>query len=288
MRATTTLNSRGSPFQSPWITLGLPGVITIALYAQLFPALVSEWTSFPSLSHGFAIPIIAAYLMWTGREHLRRPFEPSLWGLPILVLGLGGLVLGTQGQESFLARLSLPVTLLGLTLFLAGVQITRNVWLAIAYLLFMIPPPWVTLKTIMYRSRLLDATVSAHALDWLGVPVYRDGVLLHLPNITLEVADDCSSIPAIAALLALGVAYASLRPRRLPIRMVLVLITLPLAIASNMIRITSTAAAVYYIGPWTLSTVYHQFNGTVNFLLTFLLLLSVDAGLTRLVRGPKG
>ena len=207
--------------------------------------------------------------------------SPSLWGLPVLVLGLGLLAVGVRGDESFVARISLPLILLGLSIFLGGWAVTRDTWIGIAYLALMVPLPWTTLKVLMYRSRLFDAELSAWALGWLGVPVFRDGVMLHLPNITLEVADDCSSIPAIAALLALGVAYASLTQGTLARRAVLVLATLPVAIASNIIRITGTSAAVYYSGPWVLQTIYHQLTGTTNFLLTFLLLLLLDSLLTR-------
>jgi exosortase len=108
--------------------------------------------------------------------------------------------------------------------------------------------------------------------------------MLHLPNIALEVADDCSSIPAIAALLSLGAVYASLSRSPLGVRVALVVGTIPLAIAANIIRITLTAAAVYYIGPWTLGNFYHKFSGTVTFLLTFCLLTLVDQALSSVAR----
>jgi exosortase len=114
--------------------------------------------------------------------------------------------------------------------------------------------------------------------------VYRDGVVLHLPNVVLEVADNCSSIPAIAALLALGAVYACLVERPLVARAALILATTPLAIGANMIRITFTAAAEYYIGLWTLGSFYHKLSGTVNFLLTFWLLVLLDTGLVRTTR----
>jgi len=266
----------------PWLWLALPAGAALLLWAPLYPALVWEWAEFPNLSHGFAIPLISGYLLWARRERLAALApEPSLWGLPVLVAGLGALVAGARVEEPFVARLGLPVTLLGLSLFVGGRRVTRQTWAAIAYLAFMIPLPWATLKLITYRSRLLDAEVSAWGLGWLGVPVYRDGVMLHLPNITLEVADACSSIPAIAALLALGAAYASLARRPLLARVVLIGATLPLAITANIIRITTTAAGVYYLGPWTLRTTYHMFNGTVNFVFTFFLLLALDALLAR-------
>jgi exosortase len=263
-----------------WIAL--PVIVALGLYAPLLPRLAQEWLQFPNLSHGFAIPGIAAYLIWAKRDRLAATrLEPSLWGLPVLIGGLTGLVVGTHGQESFIARLSLPPILLGLVLFLAGWKIVREVWIGIAYLLFMVPLPWGTLKLITYRSRLFDATITAHVVGWLGVPLHQDGVLLQLPSITLEVADECSSIPAIAALLSLGVAYASLIRRSLGTRFILILAALPLAIFANIIRLITTVGGVYYAGPVTLQTVYHQFTGTVNFLLTFLLLLSLDRALAR-------
>lgn len=279
-----TVLAKTSPSWSGWVWLGVPGLLALGLYAQLFPALVQEWSEFPTLSHGFAIPAISAYLIWARRERLRMaPHAPTLWGLPVLVLGLAGLVVGVHGEEPFIARMSLPITLLGLTIVLAGLKVAREVWLGIAYLVFMIPLPYATLKLLTYRSRIFDATMSAYGLSRLGVPVHRDGVLLYLPNMVLEVADDCSSIPAIAALLSLGVIYASLTKSPLAVRMVLVLATLPFAVSANIIRITMTAAAVYYIGPWTLGAFYHKFMGTVNFLITFLLLLLADRGLASAV-----
>jgi exosortase len=281
----STMTSRMSLLLSSWVWLGIPGLLVVGLYAPLIPDLVREWVEFPNLSHGFAIPLIATYLVWARADRLRTaPMVPSMWGLPVLMLGLGALVVGVHGEESFLARISLPVTLLGMTMFLAGLRITREVWIGIAYLAFMIPLPWATIKQITYRSRLFDAAISAELLDWVGVPVYRDGVMLHLPSIILEVADACSSIPAIAALLSLGVAYGSLVERPLWVRMALVAATLPFAIGANIIRIVTTAWAAYYIGHWTLRTSYHMFNGTVNFMITFFLLLAFDAALARLSR----
>jgi exosortase len=266
------------------VWVGLPFLAAAALYTPTLIPMVREWAEFPNLSHGFAIPFIAAYLLWARRERLlRSPLTSSPWGTPLLAIGLGALVVGVASAEPFLARVAIVPILIGLTLFLAGAAIARTAAFAIVYLAFMIPPPWSTMKLITYRSRLLDAEVSASALSWLGVPVHREGVLLHLPNITLEVADECSSIPAIAALLALGVAYAAIARRALLARIILVTITLPLAIAANIIRIISVSWAAYGIGPWTLGTTYHMFNGTVNFLFTFCLLIAADALLERLI-----
>jgi exosortase/archaeosortase family protein len=68
------------------------------------------------------------------------------------------------------------------------------------------------------------------------------------------------------------------------VRVTLVLCTVPLAIIANIIRITLTAAAAYYLGPWTLGTFYHKFSGTMTFLTTFFLLTLLDQALALVIR----
>jgi exosortase len=270
--------------RATWVWFLPPWIAALALYAPLLPGLVYEWAKFPNLSHGFAIPFIAGYLVWARRERIRAlPLAPSSWGFAVLIAGLAIFALGMRASEPFVARVSLPVILLGLSLLLAGTRITGQTWPGIVYLLFMIPLPWGTVKQVTYRSRLFDADATAFLLRLMGIPVYHDGVMLHLPNVNLEVADACSSIPAIAALLSLGVAYAAVARRPTAIRLILIVATLPLAIGANIVRITSTAAAAYWIGLWTLHTSYHMFNGTVNFLFTFILLMVLDAILVRVM-----
>jgi exosortase len=269
----------------PWLALAVSVAGALALYIPVIAGMAVDWIEFPSLSHGFAVPLISAYLLWNKRRLLAEaPVEGSLTGLPVVVLALGMLVLGSLGSESFIARLSLPIALLGVVLFLMGGQVTRHAWIAIAYLAFMIPLPYLTLKAITYQSRLFDAGLTATALGWMGVPVLRDGVMLQLPNMTLEVADECSSVPAIAALLALGAAYAQLQARPTWIRVVLTLAAAPLGLLSNIVRLIVTSLGAYYLGPIALNNVIHKFNGTTVFLATVVLLVALDTLLTRFWR----
>ena len=285
MARATELSSEATSDRSLWLWLGLPALLVIGLYAPLVPSLVREWAEFSHLSHGFAVPLIAAYLVWCRRRGLSEiSAEPSLWGLPLLVVGLGALVVGVRGEESFVARISIPITLLGLTVFLAGPTAARHLWIGIVYLVFMIRLPWTIFRLLASRARVFDANVSATALDWLGVPIFQEGVFLHLPGVTLEVADACSSIQSLSALLALGVAYVSVVERPIAIRLGLVVMTFPLAVASNIIRIVTTALGAHYLGVWTLRSAYHTFSGSVNFLLTLFLLLVLDAVLVRWFR----
>ena len=272
----------------PWVALGVAAAAALVLYAPIIAGMAAEWSEFPSLSHGFAVPLLSAYLLWIRRHLLAEaPVEGSLWGLPLIVLAVAMLVIGSLGGEPFVARVSLPLALFGTVLFLMGKSITRHVWVAIAYLGFMIPLPYLTLRALTYKSRVFDAGVTATIAGWLGVPVLREGVMLTLPNMRLEVADDCSSVPAIAALLALGAAYAQMQPRPTWVRVVLTLSAAPLGLLSNIVRLILTTAGAYYLGPIALNNAIHKFNGTSVFLATVVLLVVFDAMLTRIWKRPE-
>jgi exosortase len=272
-----------NPVTIGWLRLAVGAVAIVAVYGPVFPLLVSDWASFPSLSHGFAVPLIAGWMVWARRHEIGRiAFAPSWSGFPLLAGGLALYTIGAWGAEPFLARISLLLTLPGVALFLAGPGVAREFLPAIGYLFFMIPLPYVFLKPLTDQARLFDATVTAAVLPWLGVPVYRQGFLLLLPNMTLEVADACSSIPATAALLALGAAYGYLNRRPRVICLALLLVAVPLGTAANIFRIITTAAGAYYVGPVALHNVIHMWNGTTVFLLTFGALALLDGGLHRL------
>jgi exosortase len=250
--------------------------------------MASEWAEFPSLSHGFAIPIIAGYLLWQRRQLIAaEQWAPSVTGFALLVPALTLLAAGSVGGETFVARVSLPIALLGIVFTLGGVGLARRVAPGIAYLFLMIPLPYMTVTVLTYHVQLLDATISSAALRWLGVPVLREGVLLHLPNITLEVAEVCSSVQGIVALLALGVAYGQVGGRAPWARAFLAISTIPLGLASNAFRITLTALAAFILGPIALNNLIHRFSGTTVFLLTLFLLIGLDFLLARLSRGAS-
>ena len=266
-----------------WIPVAVALAALLAVYAPVIAGMAAEWATFPSLSHGFVVPLVSAYLIWRRRELIRaEPLGSARAGLAVFTVALGLLVVGLLTGESFVSRLSLPLALLGLMLYLTGSRVTGHVWPAIAYLLFMIPPPYLPLREITLHSRLLEAGVTARTLQWLGVPVTQQGVMLHLPSMTLEVADGCSAVRAIPALVALGVAYAHLQPGTAWMRLTLALSAAPLGLVANLVRLVLTILGAYYIGSVTLTSPFHRFGGTVVFMAAVVLLAALGRMLPRM------
>jgi exosortase len=236
--------------------------------------MVSDWASKKEYSHGFLIPLISAYIIWTKKDVLRlSAMQPDARGIFILIIGLALLILGNVAFEPYTRRFSLIFTMLGLIYFLCGSRIARLLVFPVGYLIFMIPIPYIIMKTIAVNLRLVSARITASTLNLAGIPIVREGVNLELPNMTLEVADLCTGILSIVAITALSVLYAYLTQRHILSKIALVVFSIPLAIFSNIFRLIVTVGFAYSFGKKVLGSVIHQFHGTFNFLITIVLLI---------------
>ena len=166
----------------------LLAVILAVTYRGILADLVQQWWDDENYSHGFLVPVFSAYLVWERRAELAAaPREGSWWGLPVLVAGIGALIVGDVGAENFLTRSSLIVILAGLVLLHLGTRIARILAFPLAYLFFMVPLPAIVFYAIAFPLQGLAAENAAWALDLLGVPVLLDGNVIRLSQITLGV-----------------------------------------------------------------------------------------------------
>ena len=226
---------------------------------------------FTDYSYGFIVSLLSGFLIWNRRKELKKcPKTHSLLGLALFLVGLGFFLLGWVGQEEFVQNLSFPLTLLGLVYFLAGTKVFKLVLFPIGYLFLMIPIPYTFYKSISLNLRLLDADLATLWSSTLGVPIFQEGYLLHLPHITLEVADVCSGVFSMIALLALGIFYIHLLQLRSWKKLLLWALLIPVAVLTNIIRIVMIVVIVHYSGNWILDTTFHLFGGTFSFLLGFM------------------
>ena len=266
---------------APLVRSGVLASLFLFLFYSTLKGMVFDWWSYSPYSHGFLIPLISGYLLWCRRKDLREcPRRPSLGGLGIFLLGLGFFMLGWSGEEEFIQRLSLPATLIGLIYFLAGKQMARLCLFPVGYLLLMIPIPFALYKTAALDLRLLDAKLATASVSFLGIPIFREGYLLHLPEIKLEVADACSGFLSIVTMLAIGILY--LYQLQTKWKSLLWVSMIPIAVLTNVVRIVLIVVLTYFFGEWALSSTFHRMSGTFNFLLGFMTLVILGNGLNRI------
>jgi len=273
---------------SIWVKFGILAVLVGLLYFPVIPPMVVQWWKDPNYSHGFLIPLVSLFLVWRRRDVLKHlPKVPSDWGLPVMVGGISVLTVGLLGAELFLTRSSLIAVLSGIVVYLGGWGLLRALLFPIAYLIFMVPLPFLVFNAVAFPLQLLAARVAQASLEILGIPVLREGNIIHLPGASLEVVDACSGIRSLMSLAALGTLFAYFTQRSLWKRAVLVLSTIPIAVATNALRVSGTGFLAYHFGQEAAEGFFHEFSGLVVFG-SALVLLFLEGALLRMIGKGRG
>ena len=248
----------------------------IWLYGPVLIRLVRQWWSDPNFSHGFFVPVFAAFVVWQNRTRLRaiQP-KPSMWGLPVIVISLAMLLVGTFGAELFLSRVSFILLIGGAVIFFVGWAMLRAVLFPLCFLVLMIPIPAIVFSQITLPLQMLASKLAAGTLPICGVPVLREGNIINLPAMPLEVAQACSGIRSLMSLTTLAIMYGYLVEPRVWVRVALALASIPIAVAANGLRIVGTGLIVQYWDPEKAEGFFHLFSGWLVFVFSLLMLFAL-------------
>src|SRR3977135_3850115 len=245
--------------------LVIAGLVT-ALYGPLLSQMVMQWWKDPDYSHGFVVPLFVGFVLYQRRHKLRQvPLEPSNLGFPVMLAAIVLLLAGTLGAELFVSRSSLLFLFGGMILFFAGWKMLRAMAFPLAFLVLMIPLPALIYNQVTFPLQLLASRLASNSLELFGVPVLREGNVLVLPNYSLEVVEACSGIRSLMSLIALAVAYGYFVEKRLWARITLVVLMLPIAVASNALRVVGAGVVTYFWGPQYAEGFFHFFQGWLIF-----------------------
>ena len=252
-----------------WAMAVLLAGIVVAIYYGVAIKLVSDWYTNPDFSYGFLVPPFALFLAWNKREALRRtPVKQSWAGLGLVLCGIFVLFLGIYGAELFLSRISLVMLLAGLIWTLLGKAYLRELRFALLVLLLAIPLPAVVYNQITFPLQILASKVAAATLPFFGVPVMRDGNIIQLASMQLEVAEACSGIRSLMSLFTAAVFYGYFLEPRTSMRVILALASIPIAVVANSIRIIGTGLSVQYWNPDKALGFFHEFSGWLMFIIS--------------------
>jgi exosortase len=253
---------------------GLLAVLLSALYHPVVVGLFKQWLEDPSYSHAFSVPIFSVLWCWMHRDvWTTRPICPSNSGIILILAALALLIVGTLGAEIFLPRVSLVVLLAGFIAYFAGWQMLRALLAPVLILFLMVPLPAIVFNEVAFPLQLLASSWSAFLLELLRVPVLREGNVMVLPSMSLDVAEACSGIRSLLSLITLAVFYGSIAERRNWLRWTLVAVAVPIAVAANALRIVGAAVLGYYLGPRFAEGFFHLFSGWLIFILALGLLV---------------
>lgn len=262
----------------PYWQVGVLGLLTAGLYWPVLRHLIGQWWRDPNFSHGFFVPLFSGFVVWQERARLGRlEPKPSWSGLVIIALGMLTLIVGQMGAELFLARTSLLIVLAGLLVLFYGWIFFRALLFPWAFLFLMVPMPALIFNQITFPLQLLASRVSAAILPLFGVPILREGNVINLPSMALEVAEACSGIRSLMSLVTLSIIYGYLLEKRLWVRYLLAIASVPIAVAANSVRIIGTGLLVQYWDPEKAEGYFHASWGWIIFVISLILLYGVHA-----------
>jgi exosortase len=258
-------------------------VAFVALYASVMTDLAHDWLHDDNYSHGVFIVPLALYFAWERRVALKgRVMQGSTAGMTLVVLGLMLLIAGRLGAELFLTRVSIIFVLAGALAFLCGWQNLRSLLFPVLFLLLMIPIPAIIFNQIAFPLQLFASQVGQAALSAFNIPVLREGNVIILSNMSLEVAEACSGIRSLVSLLTLGIVYGYFKDKRPGIRLAVAFLTVPIAIITNGARVAGTGLAAHYYGEQAAQGFFHEFSGWLVFIVAFSMLFFATSLLLRM------
>ena len=217
--------------------------LALCLVWTYWPTLVTmadRWSTNPQYSHGFLVPAFAAIILWHRRALATGIVGPSSWGFALL---LGGVVLrlvGTFGGIQALDAFSLLPCLAGLFLLLGGKGALRWGWPAIAFLIFMLPLPFVMETALAHPLQRLATISCTYLLQTLGYPALGEGNIIYIDDVKLGVVGACSGLGMLMTFFALSTAVAMVVQRPFTDKLVIAASAIPIAVIANVVRITAT------------------------------------------------
>jgi exosortase len=267
-----------------WLGTALIAGLIILLYSEIIPDLVSDWWTQPAFSYGLLIPPLALYIAGVRRNvTFSIPAKRSWTGWWLVAFACLVFLTGSLSAEFFLSRISLVLLLAGLVWTFWGMARLRTLAFPFLLLATMVPLPQLVYNALSAPLQLLASRVATDLAQALGVTVYRDGNIIHLAQISLGVAEACSGLSSLSAMVVASLLLGFLAGASVAGRILLVVLSVPLAIAVNVLRVTGTAVLADYQTDFALGF-YHAFSGWLVFLVGLGALWGLSKILFRIVR----
>ncbi len=203
---------------------------------------------------------------------MAAPSTISPLGAVIFFASLGVYLISLLGGIAVTARLMMVFSLAGLILFQFGREIYRLMAFPVFFLLFMVPIPVALLNKISLPLQMFATVVSEHIVRGLYIPVYREGNMLYFAQTQLEVAEACSGIRSITALVMLSTVFVYISNLSWNKRWLLLILAIPIALFANIMRVAGTGILAHFYGARVARGFLHEFSGMAVFAFGFVLL----------------
>ncbi len=260
----------------PWIILGVSLGLAGYLFHDSIRSVVETWLTSPEYNYGPLVPLIAALMLWRdlGRNDNNTRIEQSggWFGVAIVVLGLVFGLIEFLSQTRFPGQLGLFLTAIGILVAWLGARRAAQVWPALVFLLFALPLAGALQVKLTSALQLVSSIGAVAVIRLFDIPVLREGNIIDLGQIKLQVAEACSGLRYLFPLATFAFLCAYLYIGNPAKRAVIFLSSVPITILMNVVRIAVTGVLVDRYGAAAAEGFFHDFEGWVIYCFSLALL----------------
>jgi exosortase A len=252
--------------------LGVSLLALLGIFWRDASAMAVIWWTSSTYGHClFILPII----FWLIRQRWPeiRGMEPKSWlpGLAFVALGAIGWVLGEAATVGLVRHASLIVMIQSAILTILGPAIFRALLFPIFYLIFLIPFG----EEMVPVLQTFTAKMCMILLGWTGVPAHIEGVFISIPNGYFKVAEACSGVKFLVAMIAYGMLVANVCYKSWPRRIAFLAMAVIVPVLANGVR----AFGTIYISHLTDTNFAAGFDHVVYGWFFFALVMALVMGL---------
>lgn len=242
-------------------------LVALAAFSWGLWDLVARWQRQEEYSHGFFIPIIAAWMLWARRDALIASVgSPSWSGFALILLATLMLVIGELSALFVLPQLAFVIALMGIVLGIGGFSLLQVAFIPLAFLVFAIPLPVFVDSQLSWQLQLISSELGVFIIRMFDIPVHLAGNVIDLGRYKLQVDEACSGLRYLYPLLSLGFLAAYFFHAPFWQRVVVFLSTIPITIAMNSFRIGMIGVTVDRWGIEMADGFLHFFEGWIIFM----------------------
>lgn len=266
-----------------WLQFAVVSSLILVLFTHVLADMAHDWWEQPDLSQGMLLPPLALFIAWTERRSIfGYAAKGDQRGLLLIAFACFMLVLGRLASEFFLMRFSFVVLVTGLIWTFWGTRRLRALAFPLLLLAAMVPLPAIVYNLAAEPLQLFASSVGSQIAQAFGVSVFCDGNVIQLAHISLGVAEACSGLSCLSALIVGALLLGYFLCKRPLGRTLLVLLAIPLAIGVNVVRIAGTAVLADYNQEFAMGF-YHMFSGWLVFVGGAAILYGIAQGLHKLL-----
>ena len=236
------------------------------------------------MSFGWYVPLFSLYVVWTERKKILGSLGAPSWAgllaaLPFLALGFLG-VRGVQLRFEIVAFVGLLITV---PWAIFGKETAKAILFPALFLLFCIPLA-TFLDVVTVHLRLLASSTAFAVARGVGADIVQQGTMVGAADgsFSIDVADPCSGLRSLFALMALTAGYAYFTQPTWLRRGILFAASVPIAILGNVMRILTIVLVANFASSDFATGFYHDYSGFVVFAVAILLMVATGEGITKI------